>query len=75
VAVALALGACTIAQKRAVEEKITDDPGRRRETFEATLRLLDEKPEYVDEFFQLARGHPKTLGRFLRDTSRSLHER
>jgi hypothetical protein len=40
--------------------------------FEATLRVLDEKPEYVDEFFQLARKHDRTLNRFTADFSRGL---
>jgi hypothetical protein len=64
--------ACTVGQKKQLVEKATDDAGRRREMFEATLRLLDEKPEYVDEFFQLARKHDRTLNRFTADFSRGL---
>jgi hypothetical protein len=72
--VAMVAVACTVAQKRQAVEVATDDPGRRREAFEATLRVLDENPAYVDEFFQLARGHEATLGRFLRNSARALDE-
>lgn len=71
VLVVLAL-ACTVSQKREAVEVGTADPGRRQELFEATLRVLDEKPEYVDEFFQQAKKHPATLGRFLRNTAGEL---
>jgi hypothetical protein len=70
-----AVVACTVGQKRAAVGVATDDAGTRREMFEATLRLLDENPTYVDEFFQLARAHPATLGRFLRNNARALDER
>jgi hypothetical protein len=64
--------ACTVPQKKAAVAASVDDPERRRESFEATLRVLDENPEYVDEFFRLAlERHPATLGRFLRDTVRT----
>jgi hypothetical protein len=69
------VAACSVAQKKTAVEVTTDDAGRRREAFEATLRVLDEKPAYVDEFFELARKHPATLGRFLRNNARALDER
>jgi uncharacterized membrane protein len=60
--------ACTVPQKRAATEASLENPERRREAFEATLRVLDENPAWVDEFFRLAVDrHPKTLGRFLHD--------
>jgi hypothetical protein len=65
---AILAAGCTVSQKRAAVEKATDDPERRREAFEATLRVLDENPEYVDEFFRLALVHRPTLERFLHDT-------
>jgi hypothetical protein len=70
----LAVLACTVPQKRALVEKATEDPKQRRETFEATLRLLDGKPEYVDEFFDLARAHPATLERFIHDTALAIED-
>lgn len=67
--------ACTIGQKRAAIEKTTEGkPGTRHDLFEATLRVLDDHPEFVDEFFQLARKHPLTLDRFLDDTAAALDE-
>jgi hypothetical protein len=38
--------------------------GPRHAIFESTLRTLDERPEYVDEFVRAARAHPRTLDRF-----------
>jgi hypothetical protein len=68
-AVLLLALACTVPQKRTAVEASMEDDARRAEAFEAVLRVLDEKPEYVDEFFRLAHErHPATLGRFLRDT-------
>jgi hypothetical protein len=67
--VLLLVAACTVPQKRTAVEASMEDDERRAEAFEAVLRVLDEKPEYVDEFFRLAHErHPATLGRFLRDT-------
>jgi hypothetical protein len=74
-AVATALLACSASQKQAAVETAVDDPDRRRETFEATLRMLDRHPEYVDEFFQQALAHPATLDRFVKDTVARLDER
>jgi hypothetical protein len=74
-AAVVAAAACSVAQKKAAVEATTGDAGRRRELFEATLRVLDENPAYVDEFFELARDHRATLGRFLRNSARALDER
>lgn len=61
--------ACTVPQKRKAIDATMQDAERRHESFEATLRVLDEHPEYVEEFFRLAQDrHPATLGRFLRAT-------
>jgi hypothetical protein len=73
-AVSLAL-ACTVGQKRAaVEKTVEGKPQTREQLFEATLRVLDEHPRYVDEFFALARKHPATLDRFLDDTAEALRD-
>lgn len=69
---ALVLGGCSAgAQKPAIATAL-DDAGRRQESFEATLRVLDENPEYVDELFQASLKHPATLDRLLRNTAREL---
>jgi hypothetical protein len=74
--VLVALLACSAGQKRAVVEKAVEPEESRRELFEATLRVLDEHPEYVDEFFELAVSkHPETLGRFVEDTAARLEDR
>jgi hypothetical protein len=68
------ISACTPAQKKPVVATAVDDSETRHEAFEATLRVLDQHPEYVDEFFVAARRHPQTLDRLLQDTTRALAE-
>jgi hypothetical protein len=70
----LALVACTPAQQKPVIATAVDDADARHTSFEATLRILDEHPEYVDELFAQSRQHPKTLDRLLYDTAQHLHE-
>jgi hypothetical protein len=76
VSVALLSGSlgCSVAQKKQVLETAFDEQGRRHEYFEATLRVLDEKPEYVDESFAQANRHPKVMDRFVENTARDLRE-
>jgi hypothetical protein len=69
----LLLGCSAGAQKPAIAAAL-DQPERRQQSFEATLRVLDEHPAYVDEFVAAARRHPKTLDRFMRDTARELRQ-
>lgn len=59
------------AQKPAIATALEQDK-MRHESLEATLRVLDDNPAYVDEFLVMAQRHPKTLDRFLRDTAREL---
>ena len=47
---------------------------QRQTTFESTASALDQRPEYVDEFYQIVRKHPSTLHRFLANAARDLHE-
>jgi CRP-like cAMP-binding protein len=63
----LAFVACrpNINTQKAVLEEVVDNPSARRELFEATLRMLDEHPEYVDELFAQLLEHPPALNRFL----------
>ena len=63
------LTGCSAAAKKPLVETAFSDETQRRQTFEATLRVLDENPEYVDEFVALVLEHPKTLDRFLADTA------
>jgi len=66
------LSACGAGtQKPAISTALRDDR-LRKESFEATLRVLDEHPTYVDEFLAAAERHPRTLDRFLSDTAHEL---
>jgi hypothetical protein len=70
-----ALGpACSTGSSKPVVETAFDEKGRRDEFFESTLRVLDEHPEYVDEFFAHALRHEKTLDRFFADSAAALKE-
>lgn len=63
--------ACAISQEKAVIESAADASTKQRhDAFEATARMLDERPEYVDEFYAIARQHTPTFNRFLIDTLR-----
>jgi hypothetical protein len=61
------------AKKQALDVTIANDQ-QRQEVFEATLRTLDEHPEYVDELFARARKHPRTLERFIANAAHHMHE-
>lgn len=69
------LFACSTSSKAQITEKAVADTERRHELFEATLRVLDEHPEYVDELFAQTLKHPRTLDRFLENTARTLPDR
>lgn len=77
---ALALGltlnvlACTASQQKPAVDATMADPKLRREALEATLRVTDEHPDYVDELFALTLKHPRTLDRFLQNTARGLSD-
>jgi hypothetical protein len=71
---ALAIG-CTSAQKKPLVSAALSEDETRRESFEATVRELDENPAYVDEFFRITLHHPKTLDRLLYNTATHLHQR
>ncbi len=64
---ALSLAGChpSVNTQKAVLEEVVDEEPARKKTFEATLRMLDEHPEYVDEFFALLLEHPPAMNRFL----------
>jgi hypothetical protein len=70
-ALAAAAGCGTGAQTDLIKTAVADN-GERATAFEAAARTLDEHPEYVDEFYRVARRHPTTMRRFLEDTARDL---
>lgn len=69
--VGLLATACTDKPSRVSTSSNYDNPGRRAELFEATLRAMDEHPEYVDEMYRLTLRHPSTLRRMFEVASRS----
>jgi len=71
---ALLLCGCGVGAKKDAIATALDADGSRAEYFEATLRVLDENPAYVDELFRQARKHPRTLERFLASAAANLHE-
>jgi hypothetical protein len=42
-----------------------EEAEERRDTFELTLKILDEHPEYVDELVAQAQSHPPTFDRLV----------
>lgn len=75
VAAAIAV-ACGVGTKQEVAKTTLTSmsDSERRETFEATARVLDEHPELVDELYAVTRRHEATMRRFLANTSRDLHD-
>jgi hypothetical protein len=70
---ALGLGCGASAQSNAIEQAMRND--KERDTaFEATARMLDRHPEWVDEFYRVARRHPTMMLRILRDTAHDLDQ-
>lgn len=73
--VAVLFTACTSASVNKVLVERTLDPSAvRRSAMEATLRVMDENPGYVDQFFAIARQHPRTLDRFFYNAAQNLHD-
>lgn len=68
------VAACTASQQKPAVAATMADPELRREALEATLRVTDEHPQYVDELFALTLKHPRTLDRFLKNTARTLSD-
>ena len=54
-----------VEPRRFVMDKAMKNEVERRELFEATLQVLDEHPEYVDQLFRLMLEHRTALNRFL----------
>jgi len=72
IALALCLAGCSAATQSTIIEKGVASPKERHRAFEAVLVLLDRNPDYVDEFFALARKHHATLERFTVNQARAL---
>lgn len=72
IALTLLVTACSTHGKTEITEKAMADDDRRAQIIEATLRVMDQHPEYVDELFRQTRLHDRTLDRLLADTARGL---
>lgn len=68
------LGGCSAGAKTQAVQTALENDETRRESFEATLRVLDQHPEYVDELFALTLQHRPTLDRFLWNAAQHLDE-
>jgi hypothetical protein len=69
-----ASSACSAGAQKPAIETVMKDKRQRTESLEATLRVTDQHPQYVDELFALVLRHPATLERFLQNHSRGLSE-
>ena len=65
---------CSAAAQKPVLQTAWGDASVRHDSFDATLRVLDEHPEYVHEFLGQALQHPVALNAFLEDTATRLEE-
>jgi CRP-like cAMP-binding protein len=54
-----------VEPRRFLMDKAMKNEVERRELFEATLLVLDEHPEYVDQLFRMLLEHRSSLNRFL----------
>jgi hypothetical protein len=74
--VAGAVACSTTTKKEPARSALDAMPREQRlDTFEATSRVLDEHPEYVDELYAAARRHPRLLDRFLMNAAKDLKDR
>jgi hypothetical protein len=70
----LLAAACGTGGKERLLRTALHGDDSRREWLEATLRVLDDHPEYIDELYVAARGHERVLGRFTENMARDLHD-
>jgi hypothetical protein len=66
---------CGVGAKQRIIATAIDGDSARAEYLEASLRVFDEHPEYVDELFRLARRHPAAMDRFVASAVADLDER
>ena len=69
--------ACTTRAKETAARAALDamSSSERRESVEATARMLDERPDLVDEVYAVIRTHPPLLERFFENASKDLAHR
>ena len=69
--------ACGVEGKKEVAKSALDTMNEksRADTFEGTLRVLDEHPEYIDQIYELTKKHDKVMDRFVADASVDLKDK
>src|SRR5438132_443981 len=75
--VALAfVAACTASAKQQGMEKLLGamSPDQRRDNFQEAAAVLDQHPDWVDQFYEVARSHPPLMKRFLARATHDLRE-
>jgi hypothetical protein len=65
---------CSAGAQKPALQTAWSDASIRHASFEATLRVLDEHPEYVHEFLGQALTHDAALNAFLDDTAQRLED-
>jgi hypothetical protein len=72
-AVVLVLVACTATVKEQSIDKVLGamSSDQRRNNFQEVAAVLDDHPDWVDQFYEVARRHPPLMKRFL---SRATHD-
>jgi hypothetical protein len=70
----LASAACGASAKQQVIDKTleTMSAEQRRSTFQDMSAVLDRHPDWVDEFYSVARTHPALMKQFLTDAAKDL---
>lgn len=75
-AIAGAIACGTTGKENLAKTALNSMPAsERHDTFEATARLLDDRPDLVDELYATTKQHPKMLDRFLADASADLADK
>ncbi|MDB4997292.1 MAG: hypothetical protein JWM74_4724 [Myxococcaceae bacterium] len=67
------VGCGTTAKQGLIDESMRSST-QRRQSLEATLRVMDVHPDYVDEMYEATRRHPRTMERFLQSSARDLED-
>jgi hypothetical protein len=75
-AVLAAIVACTATAKQQGIDKVLGamSTDQRRESFQETAVVLDEHPDWIDQFYEVARRHPALMKRFLTRATHDLKE-
>jgi hypothetical protein len=72
----LAACGCTATAKQQGIDKVLGSmsPEQRRDNFQEVAAVLDQHPDWVDQFYEVARSHPALMKRFLARAAHDLRE-